>query len=234
MNTFTPLTGSLPNCESPDSRAEDWTAQAQVSAHHYQRAYISWDRWCQYHWQISQTLNAAPQNALVIGVGDGIVPHVLRHYGVDIRTLDIAADLTPDFVSSVHQMPLADNSFDVVLCCEVLEHMPYHLSIAAIRELHRVTARRCLVSVPHATLSFALLCRLPVVHLHEMRVRVPHVFWKRFTPNREHYWELGYRGYSVRRFCRDLRNIGFMLISQRRIPTEYSSATFVLEKRTNV
>lgn len=47
----------------------------------------------------------------------------------------------------VTRLPFADESFDVVMCCEVLEHLDD--PAAAIAELRRVARRALVLSVPH-------------------------------------------------------------------------------------
>lgn len=47
----------------------------------------------------------------------------------------------------VTSLPFADHSFDVVMCCEVLEHLDD--PAAALRELRRVARRALVLSVPH-------------------------------------------------------------------------------------
>lgn len=47
----------------------------------------------------------------------------------------------------VTRLPFADHSFDVVMCCEVLEHLDN--PAAAIAELRRVARRALVLSVPH-------------------------------------------------------------------------------------
>ena len=54
---------------------------------------------------------------------------------------------SPLSVADIHHLPLEDNSFDLVLCLEVLEHLPD--SAQGLRELLRVTRDYVLVSVPH-------------------------------------------------------------------------------------
>jgi SAM-dependent methyltransferase len=78
--------------------------------------------------------------------------HGLQITGLDISShaLALAAGLNPSahfFVGSAEALPFADETFDLVLCTEVLEHLPQpHL---ALKEMQRVT-RDCLVaSVPH-------------------------------------------------------------------------------------
>jgi ubiquinone/menaquinone biosynthesis C-methylase UbiE len=63
----------------------------------------------------------------------------------DTSRVDIVADLT--------EMPIVSNSFDVVLCTEVFEHIPD--PIAAIREFHRVLKKggRLVITAPFASLT---------------------------------------------------------------------------------
>jgi 2-polyprenyl-3-methyl-5-hydroxy-6-metoxy-1,4-benzoquinol methylase len=50
-------------------------------------------------------------------------------------------------VGDLREMPYGDDSFDLVMCLEVLEHLPD--PHRGLRELRRVTSAHCLVSVPH-------------------------------------------------------------------------------------
>ena len=50
-------------------------------------------------------------------------------------------------VGDLREMPYSDDSFDLVICLEVLEHLPD--PHRGLRELRRVTSAHCLVSVPH-------------------------------------------------------------------------------------
>jgi 2-polyprenyl-3-methyl-5-hydroxy-6-metoxy-1,4-benzoquinol methylase len=50
-------------------------------------------------------------------------------------------------VGDLREMPYSDNSFDLVMCLEVLEHLPD--PHRGLRELRRVTSAHCLLSVPH-------------------------------------------------------------------------------------
>lgn len=50
-------------------------------------------------------------------------------------------------VADVHYLPYADGSFPLVICLEVLEHLPD--SRAGLRELARVSSEYLILSVPH-------------------------------------------------------------------------------------
>lgn len=54
---------------------------------------------------------------------------------------------SPLNVADVRHLPFPDDSFDLVLCLEVLEHLPD--SLLGLRELLRVSQDYVLVSVPH-------------------------------------------------------------------------------------
>src|SRR5262249_41533535 len=49
--------------------------------------------------------------------------------------------------SSEH-LPFSDKSFDLVLCCEVLEHLPEEMYRSSLGELKRISRKYVLVSVP--------------------------------------------------------------------------------------
>jgi SAM-dependent methyltransferase len=63
------------------------------------------------------------------------------------------ANLLPDFpasVADVHHLPFPNDSFPLVICLEVLEHLPD--SQAGLRELARVSSDYLILSVPHEPL----------------------------------------------------------------------------------
>ncbi|MFH0874143.1 MAG: class I SAM-dependent methyltransferase [Candidatus Komeilibacteria bacterium] len=55
---------------------------------------------------------------------------------VNYKIVDKVADFHPDIVGDIHQLPLADNSVEAVICIAVLEHVEEPQKAA--REIHRV------------------------------------------------------------------------------------------------
>jgi len=101
---------------------------------------------------------AGPRRLLDVGCGEGVVlRHLDRHLrGVDVIGLDVDGTglrvaQSQNSVSlvqgSVYDLPFASGSFDLVLCCEVLEHV--ERPAAAIAELARVSRAGVLLSVPN-------------------------------------------------------------------------------------
>lgn len=97
---------------------------------------------------------------LDVGCAEGFVSRYLsevenlsfRFAGVDIDAAALKRgranfpQLRRSF-GDVTALPLASEQFDLVLCTEVLEHLPAPL--LGLRELKRMTRRYCLLSVPH-------------------------------------------------------------------------------------
>lgn len=105
-------------------------------------------------------LRCRPARVLEVGCGEGELARFLHKtargsgwlpaFTITDLTLDhLAADLPPDIearTASIDALPFADRSFDLVVCCEVLEHLgdPH----AGLREVSRVAAHHVLLSTP--------------------------------------------------------------------------------------
>jgi SAM-dependent methyltransferase len=97
---------------------------------------------------------------LDVGCGEGFTMRELREaglqatmVGVDFSPAALAWNQahhmaqSPLNVADVQHLPFRDQGFDLVLCLEVLEHLPD--SALGLRELLRVARDYVLVSVPH-------------------------------------------------------------------------------------
>jgi len=47
-------------------------------------------------------------------------------------------------------LPFPDKSFDLILCCEVLEHLPFKIYPKAVEEIERVASKYIIVTVPNS------------------------------------------------------------------------------------
>lgn len=86
---------------------------------------------------------------LEIGIGNGFVSTYLRRAGHEVVTADINPQLGPDLCCPMAELParLQGERFDVVSCCEVLEHMPFE-DLAGNLDTLRALARHAFVSLP--------------------------------------------------------------------------------------
>jgi SAM-dependent methyltransferase len=148
----------------------------QVPTEHYWlRAYNTKERMCSYWHQVDEVLGLDVGTVLEVGPGGGLVTDWLRRAGVQVTTLDMDPAVGADVQGSVSDMPLESGSFDAVMCCQVLEHLPFTDAEQALRELARVSRVGAVVSVPDATpwagKSYPLY--FPGWYLEELRAQLP-------------------------------------------------------------
>jgi ubiquinone/menaquinone biosynthesis C-methylase UbiE len=117
--------------------------------------------------------------------------------------------MNPDVVGSVLQMPFGDDSFDIVACYELLEHLPYGSISTALNEMCRVCWSYVVLSLPDATRAYRWYLQIPMIGVIKgafsspRRTGLAHVF------DEQHYWEIGNSGYSLERVLRDVSKAGF-------------------------
>lgn len=98
-----------------------------------------------------------PRRILEVGLGEGEVAERVRERfpssaftGIDLPDDELAAAWRarglPGAFADIAALPFPDRTFDLVLCIEVLEHVPD--PAAGLRELRRVAAADLVMSVP--------------------------------------------------------------------------------------
>ncbi len=139
------------------------SSKAHTSANH--QKYTQPNRLYQWHLhafleRVYQLLDQTDaQSVLDAGCGEGFVTRYLaqqnpawRLTGVDLSREAIAyaqehfGELARFCTGSLYKLPFSDNSFDTVLCSEVLEHLDD--TRRAVNELKRVARRYVLITVP--------------------------------------------------------------------------------------
>jgi hypothetical protein len=173
----------------------------QVEKGHYDFGdYVDLPRWNSYWHQITETMALKPQTVLIIGVGDNIVGERLLKQGIKVYTFDFDSALKPDFVGDIRNIGtiLDGKCFDVILCCQLLEHLPYENFEDILRQL-KTLANNAIISLPHVCPQLERALKL----MFSMRPRsfLYYIFTscKRYKFSGEHYWEIGYKGYSKRK-----------------------------------
>lgn len=122
-------------------------------------------RWLTQRWveRLDETLGrvaadpgSASKRALEVGCGEGVIAEkLMKHWdevvGLDLPDAGLRAEWRerpgPRYLhGSAHELPFADNQFDVVVAVEVLEHLTD--PVKGLREMARVGSGHLVVSVP--------------------------------------------------------------------------------------
>lgn len=178
--------------------------------HYLSDSYDSKGRFASYWHQINEILILQPTSVLEVGVGNGFLSEYLRKRGVTLTTVDFDERLKPDVVGSVLNLPFEDQEFDVVVCYQVLEHIPYNDLTIALGELRRASKRKVIISLPDVTPKATLHLRLPMICNRGIVLSLPleihqHVF------DGQHYWEIGKKNSPLRIIAETIRKAGFTI-----------------------
>lgn len=168
-------------------------------------------RWVSYFYQIRFAIDLEAQSVLEIGPGNGWTVDILRDMGIEVKTVDTSPHVSPDYIASVEELPLPDNSFDMVVGYEILEHLPYELFAKALTEMARVSRKYVVIGLPdqrRTLINFRLkLLGIPEIHLF---IKIPRMTSKPLSID-GHYWEIGLNGYPPKKIKETIREAGLTL-----------------------
>ena len=205
--------------------------------------------------QIYLALKTNPKKILEIGIGNKIVCSTLKNY-CEVITADIDKSLKPDFILDISNSKdfnqFNDNSFDLIIICEVLEHVPYINIDSILKSLRRITKKYVIISVPNQKNIYKLTLFkrgydnkifAPYIRLLNLFIKIINRFgtvlaeihYKMMKKNRkfkfdgEHYWELGIENYTLENFEKQLQKY-FKVIMQGRLRENFYHHFFLLKK----
>lgn len=154
-------------------------------------AYFAYDQLWSFAEQIQHIRRLQPRSVIEVGVGNGFVSGFLRSVGTQVLTFDINPNLHPDVVASVDDINsyVNEREYDLISCCEVLEHLPFHKFEFTIDMFSRLSENLFLTLPVHGThIGFGGL-----IQAHRFRRWVG--IWQRI-PSRTrqlpemHFWEV--------------------------------------------
>jgi hypothetical protein len=195
----------------------------QVNKQHYsfgdyssERRYLSYFHQIKIIMQLVEQKNAS--KILIAGKGDGVVQKILEAYNelydlnLVIRTFDFAEDLHPDILGDLLDIgKLVSEQYDIILCCQVLEHLPFDESVQVLSQMHGIS-KYVIMSVPYKAITRRGTLKVPLINEFEFCLKVPIWHNKKGMVNSYHYWELGY-SISVKNFKNILQKIGYHIMS---------------------
>lgn len=126
--------------------------------------------------EIIAMLPAEAGSILDVGCGNGAISNAISDrvvIGSDIALAAIKHMRHPACLADIGEMPFADDSFDLVMATDVLEHIPDSQYAKACAEIARISRRWILIAVPYrelldsATVDCAACGKLYHVHWHQ-------------------------------------------------------------------
>lgn len=106
---------------------------------------------------VTAAIPADVDSLLDVGCGNGLFLNYLvtsgrsfkRLHGVDRSLTALKYVEVESSQASIESLPFEDQSFDLVTCMEVIEHLPGDIYATALNELQRIARKYVLISVPH-------------------------------------------------------------------------------------
>ena len=141
-----------------------------------------------------------------IGIGTGFTSNYWRSKGVNVLTVDIDKEKSPDIVlDAIEFTPKI--SFDHLCVFELFEHMRFEELGFVLDNVKNFINKNIFISVP-------VFKKTPLAL--ELKVKS---FWKSFSipfpkiiiSDPHHKWELGYKNYTEKRFINEFKNREFVL-----------------------
>lgn len=187
-------------------------SEIQVDKEHYSfEQYMNDARWSSYYEQIRYAVSEEVHDVLAIGVGDGIVPKLISiiHPTVNVTTFDFDQQLIPDICGDIRMLSTyVSDRYDVIICCQVLEHIPYNQFESCLTEMKKCLkpSGRLILSLPNNGLRFRLYLEIKgrkQLITADIHGGVCKFYKKEFDYNGQHYWEIDaarkYRKTTVRK-----------------------------------
>lgn len=207
--------------------------KVQVKREQYFKGYDTLNRFIGYYHQTNSVVNLKDiKSVLEVGIGNKTVYSYLKNFGYNVTSCDFDKSLKPDVINDVRNLSFKDNKFDAVVCFEVLEHLPLKDLPKALSELHRVSKKYVIISVPYYCAYFDFFMNFSIGRSKKsvnFRFKIPYFFVKPKLSG-QHYWALGLKGISKRRFKEYAKKVGLVTLKSFSEKTNPQHHYFIMKK----
>jgi hypothetical protein len=162
------------------------------------------------------------KKVLEVGPALGLVTSMLVNIGYQVHTLDVAPrafdyPAVPHHRKDVCELqPGEIAGYDAILCCETLEHIEWERVGSILSRFRESGAKYLIVSVPY--MAFQVFLELYAnSSTFRQYFSMKKLLWrKNFTaePAGGHQWEVGYKGYPLRRWESRLKDSGWSIVAR--------------------
>jgi len=214
-----------------------------------------WKTFYSHLYQIYFSLKLKAKEILEIGNQYRFVSSILCQFS-NLTTLDFNDKFNPDILMDITNLKqldtLKDEKYDLILLCEVLEHIPYEEIEGILQILRKKTKKYIVISAPNVSGYFSItlfrhelgnsgfkiikyLVDLLSIQIGNIITRLDYKLRKKykkymFKEKSGHHWELGIDKYDINSF-RKLLEKYFIIILEERVREHPFHHFFVLKKR---
>jgi len=205
-------------------------------------SYDTKERFNNYWHQIDEITKLEPDSILEVGIWNSFVSDYLEKHGYDLITLDVKKDIEPDVVADVRKLPFGEESFEMIVACEVLEHIPFDEFGKVLSQFYRIAGSYVIISVPdvrfyikfnHELIKFFDLKKVINLPINEFLFKTGayRLLDGIETPNSKHHeWEIGRKSYPLEMIKSKIKEQGFKIKKDYRVFESPYHHIFVLEK----
>lgn len=185
------MANKIKESKSPINRTEEDPFCIQHdSLDYYKPSYLTPIRMSSYGYQFDLAMRTNCKSFLNIGSANDILSDLLTKQDKFVVNIDLDINTKPSVNAVLPLLPFTDDTFDVVMCFQILEHMPFSIFPEMIIEIKRVTKKYIILSVPDISLSRQDRLKYKFYQM----VNRPSE-WSKYqnrTIDKEHFWEIGF------------------------------------------
>jgi len=209
----------------------------QVGEGYYaKKKYNTLERFISYFHQIQSVIDLPNvETILEIGPGSKLVSKELIAMGYHVTTCDFDANVQPDVVSDVRSLPFEQESFDCIMACQILEHVPFTDFVKVVGDFAKITKKYAIISLPNRMTGFEFIFKFPFIQtlfkkkFFDLSIQFP-VKFVGFEESDQHYWEIDQFTTSKKQ-VREVVGRHFTILKEFQPPLNKYHRFFVLEKK---
>lgn len=198
------------------------------------------DMWESIFWQCSIPIELGDVDSVIdFGSGRNLTKAILGHYGIQCTTVDVMGTYGPDLVAPI-TLGLELLPADLVCSFQCLEHNPYEVLTELMSTLTSYAKKYVLISLPYdgGYVSWRFALRIPFLNIRKkLAFQICGLGGRAIdiskldqtkNPYQHHYWEVGRRGYSVKKVVGDVERATALKLLRRIQNSNYPHHIFLL------